>query len=80
IYSSENLAEIFDIVSVGDFYLKGHGDIFGAMIDCLNADNPIETAFLKTKLANKFDEEIFASILGTNSILDIKKYANELRE
>ncbi|MDO5046805.1 replicative DNA helicase [Campylobacter sp.] len=80
IYNSENLAEIFDIISVGDFYLKGHGDIFGAMIDCLNADNPIETAFLKTKLANKFDEEIFASILGTNSILDIKKYATELRE
>lgn len=80
IYSSENLAEIFDIVSSGDFYLKGHADVYAAMVECMNADLPIETTFLKTKLGNKFDEEIFANIIGTNSILDIKKYATELRE
>ena len=80
IYSGENLAEIFDIVSAGDFYLKGHGDIYTAMVDCMNADLPIETSFLKTKLAGKFDEEILAEVVGTNSILDIKKYATELRE
>nr|WP_260951263.1 replicative DNA helicase [Campylobacter sp. RM16187] len=80
IYSSENLAEIFDIVSSGDFYLKGHADVYTAMVECMNADLPIETSFLKTKLGAKFDEEILASIVGTNSILDIKKYATELRE
>ncbi|QCD52328.1 replicative DNA helicase [Campylobacter sp. RM16192] len=80
IYSGENLVQIFDIVSSGDFYLKGHADIYTAMVECMNADLPIETSFLKTKLGAKFDEEILASVVGTNSILDIKKYATELRE
>ncbi len=80
IYSGDNLAEIFDTISAGDFYLKGHADVYLAMVECMNADLPIETTFLKTKLGSKFDEEIFANIIGTNSILDIKKYATELRE
>ena len=80
IYSADNLSEIFDILSPFDFYLRTHGDIYDAMVKCLNENLPVETGFLKTKLGSKFDENVMSEIIGTNSILDVKKYANEVKE
>ena len=80
IFSEDNLAEISDTIEPNDFYLKAHADIYAAMIKCMNSDEPIQTGFIKKRLGDKFDEEIFAEVLGTNSILDIKKFANELKE
>lgn len=80
IYSADNLSEIFDILSPFDFYLRAHGDVYDAMVKCLNENLPVETGFLKTKLGSKFDENVMSEIIGTNSILDVKKYAAEIKE
>ncbi|KEA45580.1 replicative DNA helicase [Campylobacter mucosalis] len=80
ILNNDALSEIYDTIKADDFYLKGHSDIFRAMIECLNTDQPIATTFLKNKLGDKFDESIMGEILGTNAIIDIEKYAVELKE
>ncbi|RAZ26611.1 replicative DNA helicase [Campylobacter hyointestinalis] len=80
LFSEDNIGEIYDLISPSDFYLKGHGDVYNAMVECLNHDEPIDPAFIKKRLANNFDDKIFTEIVTTNSILDIKKYALELKE
>ncbi|MBR8464765.1 replicative DNA helicase [Campylobacter sp. faydin G-140] len=80
ISNNDTLSEIYDIIKASDFYLKGHAEIYSAMIECLNSDLPIATSFLKNKMGEKFDENLIADILATNSIIDIAKYANELCE
>ena len=67
IYSADNLSEIFDIISPFDFYLRAHGDVYDAMVKCLNENLPVETGFLKTKLGSKFNENVMSEIIGTNS-------------
>ena len=54
--NNDALGEIFDIIKASDFYLKGHADIYDAMVQCLNSDLPIATSFLKNKLGGKYDE------------------------
>lgn len=80
LFSEDNIGEIYDLITPSDFYLKGHGDVYSAMVECLNHDEPIDLAFIKKRLANNFDDKIFTEIVTTNSILDIKKYALELKE
>ncbi|ANE35900.1 replicative DNA helicase [Campylobacter iguaniorum] len=80
LFSQDNLSEIYDIVAPVDFYLKGHADIYAAMVECVNHDEPVDMAFVKKRLGSKFDDAIFSSVASTNSILDIKKYAEELKE
>ncbi|ABK82025.1 replicative DNA helicase [Campylobacter fetus subsp. fetus 82-40] len=80
LFSEDNLGEIYDLINPSDFYLKGHADVYGAMIECLNHDEPVDMAFVKKRLANNFDDTVFTEIITTNSILDIKKYATELKE
>ena len=78
--NNDALGEIFDIIRASDFYLKGHADIYDAMLQCLNSDVPIATSFLKNKLGGKYDENLTADVLATNPIIDIAKYATELKE
>mgnify|MGYP003454752390 FL=1 len=80
LFEQDNLGEIYDIIDANDFYLRGHSDIFTAMKSCLDKDDPIDIAFVKKHLGAKYDEDVFNAVLTTNSILDIKKYATELRE
>ncbi|AGZ81835.1 DNA helicase [Campylobacter fetus subsp. testudinum] len=80
LFSEDNLGEIYDLINPSDFYLKGHADVYSAMIECLNHDEPVDMAFVKKRLANNFDDTVFTEIITTNSILDIKKYATELKE
>ena len=75
LFEQDNLGEIYDIIDAKDFYLKGHADIFLAMQSCLNSDDPVDIAFVKKHLGAKFDEEVFNSVLTTNSILDIKNFS-----
>lgn len=78
--SNDLLSEIFDTINKDDFYLKGHSDIFMAMIECLNSDQPIATTFLKNKLGQKYDESILSDVMATSAIVDVMSYANELKE
>lgn len=80
LFEQNNLGEVYDIISANDFYLKGHADIYAAMKRCLDADDPLDPAFVKKHLGAQYDEEIFGAVMITNSILDIKKYATELKE
>ncbi|MBE9852632.1 replicative DNA helicase [Campylobacter concisus] len=80
IANNDALGEIFDTIKAGDFYLKAHAQIYKAMVDCLNDDVPIASTFIKNKLGENYDDNVMASILATNSIIDIQRYANELKE
>ncbi|MCR4942524.1 MAG: replicative DNA helicase [Campylobacter sp.] len=80
ISDNDVLGEIYDIIEANDFYLSGHSDIYRAMIACLNSDSPIATTFLKNKLGDKYNDTIMADVIGTNSIVDITRYAKELKE
>lgn len=80
LYNEDGLSEIYGIINEGDFYQKQHGDVFKAILDCINNDEPIDSAFIKKRLENKYNEQIYNEILATNSIIDIVKYAKELKE
>ena len=80
LYSEDGLSEIYGMISEDDFYQKQHGDVFRAILDCVNNDEPIDSAFIKKRLENKYNEQIYNEILATNSIIDIVKYAKELKE
>ncbi|WP_407643640.1 replicative DNA helicase [Campylobacter portucalensis] len=79
-YSEDGYSEIQGLINEKDFYLKGHSDIFRAINDCVKNDEPIDFAFVKKRLSNKYDEQIFSDVIAANSIIDIVKYANELKE
>ena len=80
IANNDALGEIFDTIKAGDFYLKGHSQIYEAMVECLNSDDPVAVPFLKNKLGDKYDEALMIDIIGTNSLIDIRRYASELKE
>ncbi|WP_075494910.1 replicative DNA helicase [Campylobacter geochelonis] len=80
LYSEDGFSEVYGLINDGDFYLKAHADIYKAILECVNNDEPIDFAFVKKRLGNKFDEVTFGEIVATNSIIDIKKYADELKE
>jgi replicative DNA helicase len=50
------------------------------MVECLNSDDPVAVPFLKNKLGDKYDEALMIDIIGTNSLIDIRRYASELKE
>ena len=79
-YNDDGFSEILDIINSQDFYFKGHSDIFSAIIDCVNNDEPIDPAFAKKRLGDRYDENVFTEILATSSLIDVKKYAKELKE
>lgn len=62
LFSEDNLGEIYDLINPSDFYLKGHADVYGAMIECLNHDEPVDMAFVKKKLAKNFDDSGFTQM------------------
>lgn len=79
-YNEDSFSEVFDLIKAEDFYLKGHFDIYCAMVECVNKDEPIDFAFVKKRLDGRYDEVVFTEIIATNSLIDVKKYANELKE
>ena len=78
--NNDTLGEIFDTIKAKYFYLKGHSQIYEAMVECLNSDDPVAVPFLKNKLGDKYDEALMIDIIGTNSLIDIRRYASELKE
>lgn len=77
-YSEEAYTYIDGDIEPSDFKLQAHQDIFSAMIACVNAHEPISYAFLKKH--KNIDEAALAAITGTTTVVDIVKYATELRE
>lgn len=79
-YSEDAYSEIYGIINENDFYLKGHSDVFKAINECVKNDEPLDFTFVKKRLENRYDEAVFNEIIATNSIIDIEKYAKELKE
>lgn len=78
--NEDAFSEIYGVIKESDFYLKGHADVFLAIVECVNSDEPIDYTFVKKRLRNRYDEKIFSDIMATNSIIDTEKYATELKE
>ncbi|WP_420912997.1 replicative DNA helicase [Campylobacter blaseri] len=79
-YSEDSFSEIYGLIDANDFYLKAHSDVFKAMLECVNSDEPIDFTFVKKRLGKNYNEPVFNEIIATNSLIDIEKYANELKE
>ncbi len=80
LYNQEAIDEICTIINPSDFYYKHNQDIYSAMLECLNRDEPVDKVFVAKRLGNKYDEQIFSDILAISPIIDITKYADELKE
>lgn len=63
-----------------DFHYKAHSDIFSAILECVRHDEPIDFAFVKKRLGNRYNETALSDIAATTAIVDIEKYANEIKE
>jgi len=80
LYDEESYSKISFLISENDFYLAGHREIYKAIKSCINNDEPITEAFIKKYLGKEYNEQILADVVSTGSIVDIEKYANELKE
>lgn len=61
-----------------DFSLKAHQDIFTAIELCVKNGEPLALSFIKKH--RKLNEAVIAEILNTTAIVDVPRYALELRE
>lgn len=78
IYSEDAYNSIAGDIEPLDFVLKAHQDIFSAIIACIKANEPVGLSFIKKH--KKIDEAVLGDILATTAIVDVPKYAQELRE
>lgn len=79
LYSSDTFDEVYGSISPSDFYYKHHSDIFEAMLSCATNNDPLDEVFIKKRLGAKYNEEAFLNIVSLNSVIDIKKYIDELK-
>ncbi|SFV75530.1 Replicative DNA helicase [hydrothermal vent metagenome] len=82
IFEPQQFDELSEILKKDDFYLPAHQDIFQAMINLFQKDQPIDEEFLKKELTQmkKFDEQVMLEILSINPISDTKAYVNEIKD
>lgn len=78
IYSEDAYNSIAGDIEPIDFALKAHQSIFSAIEGCVKSGEPLALSFIKKH--KKIDEAVFSEILSTTSIVDVPKYAAELRE
>lgn len=78
IYSEDAYNSIEDKISPTDFVLKAHQDIFNAIAACVKANEPVGLTFIKKH--KKIDENVLNEILATTAIVDVPKYAQELKD
>lgn len=72
--------ELSEIISVGDFFYKPHADIYEAIVKCSSHNEPIAPSFVKKWLAERYDDGAFTEVVATSGVVDVPKYALELRE
>lgn len=73
-------SEIYDLMTPSDFYIPGHAEIYEAMRKCSQLNEPIELGFIKKHLSESFSNETLSAVISTNAILDVRKYAKELKD
>ena len=78
IYSEDTYSSISGDIEPKDFVLKAHQDIFAGIEACVKAGEPIAVSFIKKH--KKVDEAALGEVMATNAIVDVAKYATELRE
>jgi len=69
-------------MSIDDFYLASHQNIFRAMKVLYENDKPIDEEFIKALLVkdNCFDEQVLTEIMIKNPISNLTEYENQLLE
>lgn len=80
IQNNDIFSDVYEVIKPSDFYLPWHGEIFAAMLECMNQNFPIDAAFIKKILGDKYNEQILADVLNTNDIIDVRPYVNELKD
>jgi len=82
IFEPQQFDELSEILKKDDFYLPAHQDIFQAMINLFQKDQPIDEEFLKKELTQmkKFDEQVIIELMSINPISDTKAYVNEIKD
>ena len=78
--NDEAFSEVDYFLFPNDFYYKAHSDIFTAILECVRHDEPIDFAFVKKRLGNRYNEVALSDVAATTAIVDIEKYANEIKE
>lgn len=78
IYSEDAYGSVAGDIEPKDFVLKAHQDIFSAIEACVKANEPVGISFIKKH--KKVDEGVLGEVMATTAIVDVPKYATELRE
>ena len=78
IYSEDAYGSVAGDIEPKDFVLKAHQDIFSAIEACVKANEPVGISFIKKH--KKVDEGVLGEVMATTAIIDVPKYATELRE
>lgn len=79
-YNNETLSDLADILRPDDFYFRQNGDIFLAMLELFNKQDPIDEIFIKNELKEKFNEEALNLVVANSGMIDAQKYAYMLKE
>ncbi len=82
VFEPEQFDELSTALKKDDFYLPAHQDIFTAMTNLMQRDEPIDEEFIKKELLKikKFDEQVMLEILSANPISNTKAYVNEIKD
>lgn len=80
LFTQDAIGDIFDLINGNDFFLPAHKNIFNAVISCLNNDEPTEVGFVKKYLKDKASNDALSEIALVSGVINVQKYANELRE
>ncbi len=82
IFEPSQFDDIETQLSIDDFYLAGHQNIFKAMQELSAHDKPIDEEFIKKELLKRkaFDENILLDILTANPISNTAAYVAEVKD
>jgi len=82
IFEPSQFDDIETQLSIDDFYLAGHQNIFSVMQDLCARDKPIDEEFIKKELLKRkeFDENILLDILTANPISNTAAYVAEVKD
>ncbi|MEA2112015.1 MAG: replicative DNA helicase [Campylobacterota bacterium] len=82
IFEPSQFDDIEAMLSVDDFYMSSHQNIYEVMQDLSANDKPIDEEFLKKELSKRkqFDENALLDILTANPISNTTAYVEEIKD